>query len=82
MSTHHQQEAHMILTISEKIKVLLHRKGMTIAELASMTNQSRQNLYNKLRTNSLKEHEILEIAAKLNCTFEGLFTLSETNETL
>lgn len=72
----------MILTISEKIKVLLHRKGMTIAELAALTNQSRQNLYNKLRTNSLKEHEIIEIAKILGCEFEGHFTLNDTNETL
>lgn len=72
----------MILTISEKIKVILHRKGMTIADLAAMTNQSRQNLYSKLRTNSLKEHEILEIAKLLGCEFEGKFTLTDTGETL
>ena len=38
----------MGLSISEKIKIVLKRRGMTMGQLAEQTNQTRQNLSNKM----------------------------------
>ena len=65
----------MSLTIGEKIKVILNRQGSTIADLAEKLGQSRQNLTNKLTRDNLSEKEVREIADKLGCQYECIFTL-------
>ena len=52
----------MSLTAGEKIKILLKRRGMTLGDLADKTNQSRQNLSNKMTRDNFSEKEIKEIA--------------------
>ena len=55
------------LNITEEIKVLLVRNGLTISKLEKKMNEagykvgSRQNLYNKLMRQSLKFNEIQDI---------------------
>jgi transcriptional regulator with XRE-family HTH domain len=67
----------MSLTMAEKIKVILGRQNLTISDLAEKLNQSRQNLTNKLTRDNFSEKEIKKIAEKLNCNFDGIFTLPD-----
>jgi len=60
----------MGLTVSEKIRVLIGRKNMTITELASKLNMTPQNLHNKLKRDNFSEKEISEIANVLDCKYE------------
>lgn len=57
------------LTISEKIKILLKRKGMTARELADRLGTTPQNLQNKLTRDNFKISDIQEIAAALGVHF-------------
>lgn len=72
----------MLLTIGEKIKILLGRRNMTLGELAERTGQSRQNLSNKMARDNFTEREAAEIAAALNCTFSTEFKMNDTEETI
>lgn len=70
----------MSLTIGEKIKVILSRRNMTLAELSEKTGQSRQNMSNKMSRDNFSEKEVCEIAKALDCTFETTFTMNDTGE--
>lgn len=63
----------MPLTMSEKIRILIKRKNMTISELAALIGTSNQNLSNKLTRDNFSEKELHEIAKVLACRFEGFF---------
>ena len=65
----------MVLTMGEKIKIVLKRRGLTIAQLAELTGQTRQNLSNKLTRDNFTEKEIAEIAAALNCDYDAYLTM-------
>ena len=70
----------MSLTMGEKIKVILNRRNMTIAQLAALTAQSRQNMSNKMSRDNFSEKELREIAEALNCSFSAEFIMNDTNE--
>ena len=70
----------MALSAGEKIKSLLKRKGMTLGDLAEKTNQSRQNLSNKMTRDNFSEKEIKEIADALNCVYEPVFVMNDNGE--
>lgn len=70
----------MLLTMGEKIKIILRRKKMSVTELASATGQSRQNLSNKLSRDNFTEKDLYEIAEALNCTFSAKFIFKDTGE--
>ncbi len=70
----------MSITIGEKLKIILKRRNMTLAQLAEATGQSRQNLSNKFNRDNFTEKEVKQIAEVLNCTFEASFTLNDTGE--
>lgn len=70
----------MGLTIGEKLKIILKRRNMTLAQLAEATGQSRQNLSNKFNRDNFTEKEVKQIAEVLDCTFEASFTLNDTGE--
>lgn len=57
------------LTISEKIKVLLKRKGITAKELAARLGTTPQNLQNKLARDNFKFDDIIEISKALGVRF-------------
>jgi transcriptional regulator with XRE-family HTH domain len=54
-----------MLTTSEKIRLLLKRKDMSISTLAEKIGTSRQNLNNKLRRNNFSELDLKDIANAL-----------------
>jgi transcriptional regulator with XRE-family HTH domain len=70
----------MILTMGEKIRIILNRKDMAIADLADLLGQSRQNFTNKLNRDNFSEKELHEIAQALNMQFHGEFEFSDTGE--
>ncbi len=72
----------MALSAGEKIKILLKRRGMTLGDLADKTNQSRQNLSNKMTRDNFSEKEIKEIADALNCEYEASFVMKDSGEKL
>lgn len=72
----------MQLTTSEKIKIILGRRNMSISDLAAKLGTSRQNLTNKFARDNFSDKELREIADALECKFELLFTLSDTGETI
>lgn len=69
-----------MLTIGEKIKIILKRRDMTLGGLAEKTGQSRQNLSNKLSRDNFTEKEIAEIASALNCSYNIEFIMCDTGE--
>ncbi|MBI9013186.1 MAG: helix-turn-helix transcriptional regulator [Clostridiales bacterium] len=67
----------MILSTSEKIKIICDRLGITYSELADRLNISIQNLSNKLSRNNFKEEDLKEIAKALGCEFESNFIMED-----
>lgn len=72
----------MQFSVSEKIKVILGRRNMTVKELADKLGTSRQNMTNKFARNNFSEKELREIATAMDCSFEVQFTLNDTGETI
>lgn len=70
----------MPLSMSEKIKVVLGRRNMTLGDLAEKTGQTRQNLSNKMSRDNFTEKELRKIADALGCTYQASFTLIDTGE--
>ena len=70
----------MGLSVSEKIKVVLKRRGMTMGQLAERTSQTRQNLSNKMTRDNFPEKELREIANALDCDLEINLVMRDTNE--
>lgn len=70
----------MVLTMGEKIKIVMKRRGLTIAQLAEMTGQTRQNLSNKLVRDNFTEKEINELAGALNCEYDAFLTMRDTGD--
>jgi len=69
-----------MLTMGEKIKIMLKRRNMTLSQLAESLGQSRQNLSNKMSRDNFTEKELIEIADALNCTYKASFTMNDTGE--
>ena len=63
--------------MTEQIKILLIKKGMTITDLAKKINTSTQNLSNKLKRNDFKMSELREIAEALDVVFESHFLMED-----
>lgn len=70
----------MPLSMSEKIKVVLGRRNMTLGDLAERTGQTRQNLSNKMSRDNFTEKELRKIAEALGCSYHAGFTLNDTGE--
>lgn len=68
------------MAMSEKIKIVLLKKKMTISALAQKLNTTQSNLSNKLKRDNFSEKELIEIANALDCKFNGYFTMSDTEE--
>lgn len=59
--------------ISEKIRVLLSRRGVTVTKLAAEMDISRQYLTKKLKNDDFTYIELHCIAEILQCDFEATF---------
>ena len=57
----------MNLTIGEKIKVIMNRKNVSMTELAAATDQTRQNLSNKMARDNFTEKDARAMAEALGC---------------
>lgn len=66
--------------ISEKIRILLIKRKMTMSELADKIETTPQNLSNKLSRDNFNEKEICAISEALGCEYHVTFTLQETGE--
>ena len=70
----------MALTMGEKIKVVMKRRGMTLGQLAEATGQTRQNLSNKMGRDNFQEKDLQVLAAALNCDYEANLVMRDTGE--
>ncbi len=66
--------------VSEKIRILLIKRRMTMAELADKIETSPQNLSNKLSRDNFTEREMEAISIALGCKLEIAFTMEEKGE--
>ena len=57
----------MDLTIGEKIKIIMNRKNVSMTELAAATDQTRQNLSNKMSRDNFTEKDARAMAEALGC---------------
>lgn len=63
------------MAMTEKIKVLLVKKGMTASQLAEKLDTSQPNLSKKMKRDNFSETELMKIAEVLDVKFEGFFFL-------
>ena len=70
----------MTLTVREKIKIILSRRNMTQAELADKTEQSPQNLSNKMSRDNFSEKELIAISEAVGCAVKISFIMNDTGE--
>lgn len=66
--------------VSDKIRILLIKRKMTMSELADKIETTPQNLSNKLSRDNFTEKEMQTIADALACKVDIAFTLEETGE--
>ena len=67
----------MELSVKEKVHIIMDRTGKNMTELAAATEQSRQNLTNKMSRGNFTEKDIFKIAEALGCTVNIEFTLPD-----
>lgn len=70
------------MAMATKVKMLLAARSMSIKDLAEKIGTSSQNMTAKLRRDSLSENDLIEIAKACNASFEGDFTLNDTNKVI
>lgn len=70
------------MAMTEKIKIALIKRGMTVKDLAEKLGCTSQNLSGKFKRDNFSEKELQEIAAALNCRFYGCFINNENGEEL
>ena len=61
------------MTISEKIKILCVRAGISVSELARRVGQSPQNFHKKMKNGDFSVAELEQIASVVGCTYENHF---------
>ncbi len=67
----------MILSVAEKVRLIMKRQGVTMGELAQASGQTRQNLSNKMTRGNFTEKDISELAAALGCSAEIRFIMPD-----
>ncbi|KMY31718.1 hypothetical protein ACZ11_05815 [Lysinibacillus xylanilyticus] len=67
----------MRLTTSEKIKIILGRKDMTVKDLAEKLGTTRQNLHNKMTRNNFSESDLEKISEALEIDYEISFLMKD-----
>ena len=66
--------------MTEKIRIAMTKKKVSVKELAAYLGCTSQNLSGKFRRDNFSEKELQEIAEFLGCTFEGRFIRKDTGE--
>jgi transcriptional regulator with XRE-family HTH domain len=72
----------MPLSASEKIRVILQRRGLTISDLARILETTQSNISGKLKRNNFDEKDLQAVSAALGCKYEIIFTMEDTKETI
>lgn len=67
----------MNITAKEKIRIIMDRLDVNMTQLAASTEQSRQNLTNKMTRDNFTEKDIIKIADALGCKVDIVFTLPD-----
>ena len=71
------------MAMAEKIRILLIKRGnLSEAELARRLEISPQNLNAKMKRDNFTEADLKKIADVLDCSFEALFRLNDTGESI
>ena len=70
----------MNMTVAEKIRVIMKRQSMTMGNLADATEQTRQNLSNKMSRGNFTERDIEALANALGCQVKITFILPDGTE--
>lgn len=65
------------LTVGEQIKILCVRKGISVSELARRLGKTNQAFGQKLKRGTFTVDEMKEVAAAVDCKYEGAFILSD-----
>ena len=68
------------MAMTEKIKIALIKKGMSVQDLAASLGCTSQNISGKFKRDNFSEKELQEIADAMGCEFRGLFIDKETGE--
>ncbi len=71
-----------MLTIGEKIRVILKRRKMTINDLARILETSQENISAKLKRDNFSEKDLITLSNALNCSYDVTFTLNDTKEVI
>lgn len=66
--------------MSEKIKMVMAKRGISGTDLANTLGCSRQNVSRLLKEDNWNEEQLEKIADRLNCEVEIHLRLKDTNE--
>ncbi len=68
------------MSMTEKIKIMLIKRKMSVVDLSKILGCSSTNIYNKLKRDNFSEKELEQIADILNCDFRGTLVMRDTGE--
>lgn len=68
------------MAMSEKIRIVLLKRKMTVSQLAEKLGISQSNMSNKLKRDNFSEKELTEIAIALDCNLGLSLTMNDTGE--
>ncbi len=66
-----------MMTTADLVKKLCEEQNVSVSELARRIGQTRQNLYKKIKRDTLTVDELIAIADATGVTFEQSFTLPD-----
>ena len=66
-----------MITISEKLKIVMLRLGLTQSELADKLGVTQQTISKKFKYNNWRESDVKEICSVLNIECDMIFTLND-----
>ena len=70
------------MSMGDKIKILMHERGVTQTELGNRIGISQSNLANKFKRDNFTERDLNCIANALNATFIGVFKLNDQDRSI
>lgn len=68
------------MSMTEKIKIAMLKRNISLKDLAEKLNQSPQNISGKFKRDNFKEDELREIAEALGCSINIDLIMDDTGE--